>query len=89
MFRKKQAPAPVVVAEPPAPPPATPLPVAGTPQAERPVRAAQELAERAEGKRRGRSSTILNGQVADGQVTTVSRIGNAPNRMSRILGYGR
>lgn len=88
MFKKKRAPAPVIV-EPPPPPQPAPLPVAGTPQAERPVRVAQELAEKAEAKRRGRSSTILNGQVADGAVTVVSRAGNAPNRMSRILGYGR
>ncbi len=88
MFKKKAA-APPVVAEPPAPPPPTPLPVAGTPQAERPVRAAQELAEKADAKRRGRSSTILNGQVADGAVTTIKSQGSAPARFSRILGFGR
>lgn len=85
-LKRPKAPPPPEPIPAPEPPPLAPQPVAGTPQAERPVATAQEAQAKLEQKRRGRSSTILNGQVADGAITTIKSLG-AP-RTSRIMGYG-
>ena len=84
--RPKAPPAPEPIPA-PEPPPVTPMPVTGTPQAERPVAAAQEAQAKIEQKRRGRSSTIINGQVADGAITTIKSLGTP--KVSRIIGTGR